>query len=71
MRLKVIDYNSLRDFHYAVDEYGNRRRVDLMTDGNLEVEDPYELIGQTVEVEFLTTYLEVATHVALAPVEEE
>jgi hypothetical protein len=71
MKLKVIAYNELSNYHECRDEQGNFHRVDLFVDGTLPEGITREfIIGRAVEVEFLSAFEEIGHGVKILPQEE-
>ena len=65
MRLKIVSYSQCLDAHMCIGDDGREYRVDLLIDGGLGPLDPAELLGKTVEVEFLNPYIYLALGVRL------
>jgi hypothetical protein len=71
MKLKILDVDSLckydihpYDHHICQDEDGEEYRIDLMVDGGFSDDfDPKSLIGKTVEISDMHTYLYIAHNV--------
>lgn len=62
--LEVIEYNEDQDFHVALNENGERRRIDLHVDG-ADIPLREELIGHKVSIESSHAYIEIAHGVRL------
>ncbi len=62
MLLHVREYNLDQDYHVCRDEQGDTHRVDLMVDGGFCGTDitPRDLVGLTVEYEYLYPHVEIA-----------
>lgn len=63
MRLEVISYNSIGNYHDCLGSDGSRHKVDLIVEGSLPqdfVDNPRALNGKCVEIGFLAPYIEIA-----------
>ena len=67
LKIENLLINSRTDFD-CCDDNGNKYRVDLITDGSLPMKfvlEPKKIIGKTVEVDRLTTYLSIAHEIKI------
>lgn len=68
MKLKVENYYDFHpaDTYLCRDEEGRTHYVDLLVDGTfseiLSIEDRKTLIGKTVEVDYLSPFVEIASN---------
>lgn len=76
MKLEVLRYSDTLDFHECKSPSGETHRVDLLIDGGLTLpkkdisceellEFKKSLVGKTVEVAYLSTFMEIAHQVRI------
>lgn len=68
MRLTVKQYNEDQAYHECQDDEGRTYRVDLIVDGTLPddmAQNPEQLVGRTVQVGWLSPFIEIAQEVEL------
>ena len=67
MILKIISYNKDQDYHVCKDEEGKHHKIDIFVDGGLGdlANSPKDLIGKTVQCDYLHPYIEIANNVKL------
>lgn len=67
MKLKILRFDANELAHICSDEEGKEHRVDILVDGGIDTAKHSDeaLIGRTVEVSFLTPFVEIAHDVRL------
>ncbi len=60
MKLKVIKWNEDIGAHLCIDEKGNEHRVDLRVGSVKGLPTNEELIGKTVECDYIYPYISIA-----------
>ena len=61
MKLRVVGYDNLGEYHVCFDEDDNKLRVDLLVDGYIPNDvNPMHLIGMEFDVEYTFPYISIA-----------
>ena len=64
--LKIVGYEEMYDWYECIDEKGNKRRMDLLVNGDIDVlEDRNELVGKTVKIGYAYPYIEIGMDVEI------
>lgn len=64
MKLKVLRYVPVADYHQCEDEGGNKLLVDLFTDGKIKGETNESIVGKVVTCDYLAPHFHFAMDVS-------
>lgn len=71
MKLKIIGYSNIFNYHVCKDEEGKRIFVDILVDGGIKIYEKNkktiaeDLIGREVECDRITPFISIAHNVKL------
>ena len=64
--LKIVGYEKIEDWYLCIDEKGDKRRMDLLVNGDIDVlEDRNSMIGKKVKIGYAYPYIEIAMDVEI------
>lgn len=68
-QFEIVGYDAQLDYHVCRDAKGDTFKIDLRVDGSEDFEGiyPEEIIGRTVEMDYIIPYNYIGMHVKLKP----